>query len=156
MVTSLLNLSKVIIQLMKDGNGKRTFGLGPIVTMSFHPWDSNAKNKTQQDSPVPRMPCKQTPWQPTQWLEDLSREPSQHDEPPLPGPSPSSEPSEDVLTHKPEPEVAPTQSKEETFACPTTPCSIIIIDDTPVGSPRAPVPSSAHSHDDVCQELTDL
>ncbi|MBW0530348.1 hypothetical protein O181_070063 [Austropuccinia psidii MF-1] len=32
MVTSLLDLSKVIIQPVKDGNGKRTFKLGPIVT----------------------------------------------------------------------------------------------------------------------------
>ncbi|MBW0517070.1 hypothetical protein O181_056785 [Austropuccinia psidii MF-1] len=43
MVTSLLNWSKVIIRPMKDGNGKRTFVLGPIGTMSCHPWDSNAK-----------------------------------------------------------------------------------------------------------------
>ncbi|MBW0590566.1 hypothetical protein O181_130281 [Austropuccinia psidii MF-1] len=43
MVTSLLDLSKVIIWPMKDGNGKRTFKLGPIVTMSCHQWDSNAK-----------------------------------------------------------------------------------------------------------------
>ncbi|MBW0468902.1 hypothetical protein O181_008617 [Austropuccinia psidii MF-1] len=32
MVTSLLDQSKVIIQLMKDGNGERTFELGKIVT----------------------------------------------------------------------------------------------------------------------------
>ncbi|MBW0516762.1 hypothetical protein O181_056477 [Austropuccinia psidii MF-1] len=37
MVTSLLDQSKVIIRLMKDGNGKRRFELGPIVTMSCHP-----------------------------------------------------------------------------------------------------------------------
>ncbi|MBW0593413.1 hypothetical protein O181_133128, partial [Austropuccinia psidii MF-1] len=43
MVTSLLDLSKVIIRLMKDGHGKRKFELGPIVTMSCHQWDSNAK-----------------------------------------------------------------------------------------------------------------
>ncbi|MBW0556834.1 hypothetical protein O181_096549 [Austropuccinia psidii MF-1] len=36
MVTSPLNLSEVIIRPMKDGNGKRTFELGPIVTMSCH------------------------------------------------------------------------------------------------------------------------
>ncbi|MBW0484005.1 hypothetical protein O181_023720 [Austropuccinia psidii MF-1] len=48
MVTLLRDLSKVIIQPMKDGNGKRTFELGPIVSMSCHPWDSNAKNKTQE------------------------------------------------------------------------------------------------------------
>ncbi|MBW0545674.1 hypothetical protein O181_085389, partial [Austropuccinia psidii MF-1] len=43
MVTSLLDLSKVIMQPMKDGNGKRTFELGLIVIMSCHRWDSNAK-----------------------------------------------------------------------------------------------------------------
>ncbi|MBW0523954.1 hypothetical protein O181_063669 [Austropuccinia psidii MF-1] len=43
MVTSLLDWREVIIQLMKDGDVKRTFKLGPIVTISCHPWDSNAK-----------------------------------------------------------------------------------------------------------------
>ncbi|MBW0543862.1 hypothetical protein O181_083577 [Austropuccinia psidii MF-1] len=87
------------------------------------------------------MPCEQTLRQPTpglrgtQWLEDLFREPSQHDEPPVPGPSPSSEPPEDVPTCEPEPGVAPTQNMEEPFTCPTTPHSVIIIDDMPVGSP---------------------
>ncbi|MBW0566751.1 hypothetical protein O181_106466 [Austropuccinia psidii MF-1] len=66
MVTSLLDRSEVIIQPMKDGNGKRTFELGPIVTMSCHPWDSNTNvNPPQQYSPVPSLPCKQTPQQPT-------------------------------------------------------------------------------------------
>ncbi|MBW0511917.1 hypothetical protein O181_051632 [Austropuccinia psidii MF-1] len=65
--------------------------------------------------------CKQTPRQltpgpsGTQWLEDLFRQPSQPDEPPIPGPSPSSKPHEDILTCEPEPEVAPTQSMEEPF-----------------------------------------
>ncbi|MBW0571641.1 hypothetical protein O181_111356, partial [Austropuccinia psidii MF-1] len=83
MVTSLLDQSKVIIQPMKDGDGKRTFELGPIVTMSCHPWDSNTKlkqnqpNPPPQDSSVPSFPHKQTARQPTpgpsgtQWLEDL-------------------------------------------------------------------------------------
>ncbi|MBW0466228.1 hypothetical protein O181_005943 [Austropuccinia psidii MF-1] len=61
--------------------------------------------------------------------------PSQHKEPPIPGPSPSSKPPEDVPTLEPEPEVAPTQSIEELFACPATPRLIIIIDNTPFGSP---------------------
>ncbi|MBW0551042.1 hypothetical protein O181_090757 [Austropuccinia psidii MF-1] len=43
MVTSLLDLSEVIIQPMKDGDGKRTIELWPTVTMSCHQWDSNAK-----------------------------------------------------------------------------------------------------------------
>ncbi|MBW0530850.1 hypothetical protein O181_070565 [Austropuccinia psidii MF-1] len=42
-------------------------------------------------------------------------EPSQTKEPPIPGPSPSSQPPEDVTTRKPEPEVAPTQSMGEPF-----------------------------------------
>ncbi|MBW0547813.1 hypothetical protein O181_087528, partial [Austropuccinia psidii MF-1] len=60
MVTSLLNLSKVIIRPMKDGNGKRTFELGPIVTMSCPQWDSNTKNKTPQippDKTIPFLVC---------------------------------------------------------------------------------------------------
>ncbi|MBW0579137.1 hypothetical protein O181_118852, partial [Austropuccinia psidii MF-1] len=78
--------------------------------------------------------------------------PSQHHEPPIPGPSPSYKPPEDVPTHEPEPEVAPTQSMEEPFGksqlhffnssqlfltplCPATPCSVIIINNTPVRSP---------------------
>ncbi|MBW0560774.1 hypothetical protein O181_100489, partial [Austropuccinia psidii MF-1] len=126
MVTSLLDLIEVIIWPMKDGNGKRTFELGPIVTMSFHRWDSDTKNKTPrvtplQDSPVSSLPREQTPPQPTpgpsgtQWSEDLFREPSQTDEPPIPGLSPSSQPPEDKTTREPEPEVAPTQSTEEPF-----------------------------------------
>ncbi|MBW0506012.1 hypothetical protein O181_045727 [Austropuccinia psidii MF-1] len=126
----------------------------------------NTPNPAQKDSPFPCVPCKQTPWKPTpglsgtQWLEDLIREPSQYNEPPIPGPSQSSEsqlPShEDTSTCEPEPEVAPMQSMEDPFgklpffclfsifphpsfksssAHSTTPCSIIILDDTPVGSP---------------------
>ncbi|MBW0570192.1 hypothetical protein O181_109907 [Austropuccinia psidii MF-1] len=66
--------------------------------------EQNPPNPPQQDSPVPHMPREQTLRQPTpgpsgtRWLEDLSREPSQHDEPPIPAPSPSSEPPEDVPT----------------------------------------------------------
>ncbi|MBW0481757.1 hypothetical protein O181_021472 [Austropuccinia psidii MF-1] len=39
MVTSLLDQRKMIIWPMNDGDGKRTFKLGLIVTMSCHPWD---------------------------------------------------------------------------------------------------------------------
>ncbi|MBW0590241.1 hypothetical protein O181_129956, partial [Austropuccinia psidii MF-1] len=56
MVNSLLNLSKVIIRPMKDGNGERTFELGPIFTMSCHQWDSNAKNKNPQIPPDKTLP----------------------------------------------------------------------------------------------------
>ncbi|MBW0475555.1 hypothetical protein O181_015270 [Austropuccinia psidii MF-1] len=66
-------------------------------------------------------------------------EPSQHYDPPIPRPSQSSKSQvtshEDGLTHEPEPEVAPMQSTEEPFAHPATPCSVIIINDTPIGSP---------------------
>ncbi|MBW0475743.1 hypothetical protein O181_015458 [Austropuccinia psidii MF-1] len=153
MLTSLLDRNKVIIWPMKDGNGKRTFELGPIVTHGIQ---------------TPNLPCKQTPRQPTpgpsgtQWLEDLFCgkqpkfdlistfdsseltfppfvEPSQTNQPPIPGPSPSSEPYEDVLTCEPEPEVALTQSMEEPFACTTPPHSVIIIDNMPVGSPLIPI-----------------
>ncbi|MBW0588239.1 hypothetical protein O181_127954 [Austropuccinia psidii MF-1] len=92
-------------------------------------------------SPVPSLPHEQTPQQPspgpsgTQWSEELLREPSSTKEPPIPGPSPSSQPPEDNMTCEPEPEVAPTQSMEEPFARPATPHSTIIIDNTPVGSP---------------------
>ncbi|MBW0569803.1 hypothetical protein O181_109518, partial [Austropuccinia psidii MF-1] len=57
MVTSLLNLSEVIIRPMKDGDGERTFKLGLIITMACHQWDSNAK-----ESPGG-----------TQWSEELFR-----------------------------------------------------------------------------------
>ncbi|MBW0522838.1 hypothetical protein O181_062553 [Austropuccinia psidii MF-1] len=135
MVTSLLDLRKVIIWPMKDGNGERTFKLGPIVTMSCHQWDSNAKlsflsppyliylhaiiltffhyswSKTpQQDSPVCSLPRELTPQQPTPGLK-----PSRTKEPPISGLSPSSQPPEDNTTREPEPEVAPTQSTEEPF-----------------------------------------
>ncbi|MBW0579612.1 hypothetical protein O181_119327 [Austropuccinia psidii MF-1] len=104
------------------------------------------------------MPCEKTPQKPTpglsgtQWSKGLFCEPSQHDEPPIPGLSPSSQhdeppipglslssqPPEDIATCEPEPEVAPTQSMEEPFARPATPHLIIIIDNTPVGSPTPP------------------
>ncbi|MBW0583245.1 hypothetical protein O181_122960, partial [Austropuccinia psidii MF-1] len=54
---------------------------------------------------------------------------SAHDEPPIPGPSPSSKPPEDLPTREPDPEVALTQSTEESFARPGTPRSIIVIKD---------------------------
>ncbi|MBW0496222.1 hypothetical protein O181_035937 [Austropuccinia psidii MF-1] len=150
------------------------------------------------------MPCKQTLGQPTpdtsgtQWLEDLFQgkqppfpflistfasseltlppfvEPSQHDEPPIPGTSQASDsqlPShENNLTCEPEPEVAPTQSLEEPCACPSTPRSFIIINDTPIGTPTPwcppvasknpmvpslPASSSPHSSNEALQEFND-
>ncbi|MBW0556352.1 hypothetical protein O181_096067 [Austropuccinia psidii MF-1] len=89
--------------------------------MGFKRQKQNPSNTPQQDSPVPSFPCEQTPPQPTpgssgtQWSEELFREPSRTKEPPIPGPSPSSQPPEDITTREPEPEVAPTQSMEEPF-----------------------------------------
>ncbi|MBW0484133.1 hypothetical protein O181_023848 [Austropuccinia psidii MF-1] len=111
MITLLLNQSEVIIQPMKDGDGKRIFELVPIVTMSCHPWDSNAKQTPRQ--PTPGLSG-------TQWSEDLFHgkklpspfliltfassemtlppfvKHSQHNGPPIPGLSQSSEPHEDT------------------------------------------------------------
>ncbi|MBW0580005.1 hypothetical protein O181_119720, partial [Austropuccinia psidii MF-1] len=87
--------------------------------------EQNPPNPPRQYSPIPSLPCEQTPRQPTagpsgtQWSEELLPEP------PIPGLSPSSQPPEDDTTREPEPEVAPTQSTEEPFARPATPRSII-------------------------------
>ncbi|MBW0554288.1 hypothetical protein O181_094003 [Austropuccinia psidii MF-1] len=106
------------------------------------------------------MPCEQTPQQPTpgtsgtQWSEDLSHEPSQHNEPPLPGPSPPSKPPEDFPTCDPEPAVAPKQSTEDPLDPPSlTPPPFPCV--TPPSTPT-PVPSSPHSHNDACQEFANL
>ncbi|MBW0480188.1 hypothetical protein O181_019903 [Austropuccinia psidii MF-1] len=56
MVTSLLDHSEVILQPMKDGKGKRTFELGPIVTMSSHHWIKMPKTKPIK-SPTTRHFC---------------------------------------------------------------------------------------------------
>ncbi|MBW0538611.1 hypothetical protein O181_078326 [Austropuccinia psidii MF-1] len=138
-VASLLDWSKVIIRPMKDGNGKRTFELGPIVTISSHPWDSNAKNKTHLIPPDKTHPfnvCLASKPRSNPLLARVAPdEPSQHHQPPIPGPSPCSKPPEDIATHEPKPEVAPTKSMEELFARPATPRLVIIIDDMPVRSP---------------------
>ncbi|MBW0474490.1 hypothetical protein O181_014205 [Austropuccinia psidii MF-1] len=120
--------------------------------MGFKHQKQNPANSQRQETPVTHIPCDQTPRQltpgpsGTQWLEDLFHEPSQHDEPPIPGPSQSSKSQvrshENTLTREPEPEVALMQSTEEPFACPDTPHSVIIINDTAVGSPLHSYPSS--------------
>ncbi|MBW0529738.1 hypothetical protein O181_069453 [Austropuccinia psidii MF-1] len=203
MVTSILDWREMIIWPMKDGNGERTFNLGPIVTMGFkhqsnfyfsslthfssrnHTYlfplhiEPTQLNPPPQDYPFPSLPHKQTLWQPTpgpsgtQWLEDLFREPSQTDEPPIPGPSPSSKPHADVPTREPEPEVAPTQSMEEPFGKSqiflTFPLTISSMShSTPLchhhrqyacripPSTPTPVTSSPHSHNEAHQEFTDL
>ncbi|MBW0553988.1 hypothetical protein O181_093703 [Austropuccinia psidii MF-1] len=92
MVTSLPHRREVIIRPMKDGDGKRRFELGPMVTMSCHQWNSNTKtdffpllieqntpNTPQQDSPVHSLPREQALRQPTPgtsgtgWSEELFR-----------------------------------------------------------------------------------
>ncbi|MBW0561884.1 hypothetical protein O181_101599 [Austropuccinia psidii MF-1] len=118
---------------------------------------------------MPNLPCEQTLPKPTpgpsatQWVEDFIRrnkpkitllistsdsseltippfvEPSKPNEPPIPSLSQPSEPHEDTLTCEPEPEVAPTQSMEEPFACPSTPASVIIISNRPIRSPLPPL-----------------
>ncbi|MBW0547670.1 hypothetical protein O181_087385 [Austropuccinia psidii MF-1] len=119
MVTSLLHRSEVIIRSMKDGNGKRTFELGSIVTMSCHPWDSKAKNPPNMIShlflaqvlPLNHLRTLKFVSQNQRWLQHnpwRNRLVSPKFSSPLLSPSP---------------------------ACPATPRSIIIIDDTPVGSP---------------------
>ncbi|MBW0497493.1 hypothetical protein O181_037208 [Austropuccinia psidii MF-1] len=93
--------------------------------MGFKCQKQNPPNLLQQDTCLPHIPRKQTVLQPTpgpigtQWLEDLFCKPSQHNEPPIPGPSQSSKSQvplhEDALTCEPEPEVSPTQSTKEPF-----------------------------------------
>ncbi|MBW0491943.1 hypothetical protein O181_031658 [Austropuccinia psidii MF-1] len=83
--------------------------------------EQNPPNPPQKDSPIPSLPRKQTLWQPTpgpsgtQWSEKFFRELSRTKEPPIPAPSLSSKPPEEVLTCEPEPEVAPKESTEERF-----------------------------------------
>ncbi|MBW0482182.1 hypothetical protein O181_021897 [Austropuccinia psidii MF-1] len=115
--------------------------------MEFKFQKPNPPNPPQQDT------HKQTPQQPTpgpsgiQWSEDLSRKPSQQDEPPISGPSPSSKPPEDIPTREQEPEVVPMQSTEEPFAHPATPCSVIFIDNTPIQTPPSPTPPPSQCQD---------
>ncbi|MBW0480189.1 hypothetical protein O181_019904 [Austropuccinia psidii MF-1] len=155
MVTSLLDHSEVIIQPMQDGKGKRTFELGPIVTMSSHPWDSNAKvkqnpsNPPQQDTPIPRMPRKQTP----QKLTPGPVAPNGQRTYPVNPPDTMRNlfqarvhPLNHIRTFQlyfsffPVPNFpSPLLGPSPTY--PTTPHLVIIIDDMPVGSPHPP-PSS--------------
>ncbi|MBW0525178.1 hypothetical protein O181_064893 [Austropuccinia psidii MF-1] len=99
---------------MKDGNGERTFELGLILTMGFKRQKQNPLNPPDKTQPF-NVCLQANPVATHSWSEDLFREPSQHNEPPIPGLSPSSKPPEDVATCEAEPEVAPTQSMEEPF-----------------------------------------
>ncbi|MBW0472942.1 hypothetical protein O181_012657 [Austropuccinia psidii MF-1] len=171
MVTSLRHQSKVIIQLMKDGDGKRTFELGPIVTISCHPWDSNAKDLFHGKEAT--FPLLISTFDSSELTLSPFVEPSHPNEPPIPGPSQSSKSHEDVPTCEPEPEVAPKQSLEQPFACPTTPRLVIIINNMPTGSlssppssptpppsppiaPKNPTAYSPHSHNEALKEFTNL
>ncbi|MBW0554184.1 hypothetical protein O181_093899 [Austropuccinia psidii MF-1] len=168
MVTSLLDRTEVIICPMKDGDGKRKFELGPIITMGFEckikfsfsslthfsscnhtdffplHIEQNQPNPPGQDSPVPSLPHKKTSGPSgTQWFEDSFCEPSGPNEPPFPGLSPSSEPHEDVPACEPEPEVALIKSMEEPFEIP------------PIAA-KNPNASSPHSHNEPLKEFTDF
>ncbi|MBW0476571.1 hypothetical protein O181_016286 [Austropuccinia psidii MF-1] len=154
MVTSLLDQRKAIIWPMKNGHGERTFKLGLIIIMPCHPWDSNSKNKTHQiplDNTLPFPIClesklcgNQIQAQVAPHVRELTLppflEPSQHNEPPIPGPSevPASKVplTENDSTCEPEPEVALMHSMEDPFAFPATPHSFIIIENLPVGPPQ--------------------
>ncbi|MBW0575163.1 hypothetical protein O181_114878, partial [Austropuccinia psidii MF-1] len=86
-----------------------------LITVGIQMTQTKPPKPPRQDSPVPSLPCKQTPWQPTpgasgtRWSEELFREP------PIPGLSTSSKPPGDDPTREPEPEVAPMPSMEEPF-----------------------------------------
>ncbi|MBW0592401.1 hypothetical protein O181_132116 [Austropuccinia psidii MF-1] len=135
MVTSLLDRSEVIIRPIKDGDGETTFELGLIVTNGI---------QTPKTKP-PKLQARVAPDGLRNYSAVSSQKPSRTKEPPIPGPSPSSKPPEDVPTHEPKPEVAHMQSTEEPYACPATPRSIIIIDDTPVRSPHPSTPTPVPS-----------
>ncbi|MBW0491116.1 hypothetical protein O181_030831 [Austropuccinia psidii MF-1] len=110
--------------------------------MSCHAWDSKTENQTHQipcNKTLLFLVCLVSKPHGTQWLEDLFHgkqatfplqistfnsseltpppfvEPCHPNKPPIPGPSKSSKPHEDIPTCAPEPEVALTQSLEEPF-----------------------------------------
>ncbi|MBW0533288.1 hypothetical protein O181_073003 [Austropuccinia psidii MF-1] len=179
MVTSLLDRSKVIIRPMKDGDGKRTFELGPIVTI-IKPTES-----PQQDSPVQRIPCKQTPRQPTPGPRTYSANPPNtmshlflaqvHHLNHLRTLQLMSQ-SQRWLQHSPWRKhllvpLLPAQSSSLTIHPLDPPLPLLLSPtpppSTPVPSPSTPtpdlptafsplVPSSSHSYDDAHQEFTNL
>ncbi|MBW0501496.1 hypothetical protein O181_041211 [Austropuccinia psidii MF-1] len=108
MVTSLLDWSKVVIRPMKDGNGKRTFEVGLIITHGI----KTPKTKPSK-SPATRL------LRSFELALPPSVEPSQYNETPISGTSQSSKSQvqshEDTMTHEPEPEMALMQSTEDPF-----------------------------------------
>ncbi|MBW0526465.1 hypothetical protein O181_066180 [Austropuccinia psidii MF-1] len=185
MVTSLLDWSEVIIWPMKRGNGERKLELGLIVTMSCHPWDSNAKNKPTK-SPATRDPGSFELTLPPNTMSHLLQarvHPPNH----LRMFQPVRLNLRCLNTiiggtfcllifffycfpvpNFPSPLLQPSP------ACPATPCLFIIIDDTPIGSPppstptvvpateippiapKNSTPSSPHSHNGAHQEFINL
>ncbi|MBW0533793.1 hypothetical protein O181_073508 [Austropuccinia psidii MF-1] len=156
--------------------------------MGFKCQKQNPPNPPKKDSPVPCMPCKQTPCQPTpgpsgtQWSEDLSRNPPStmrylflarvH---PLNHLRTFPLVSQSLRWLQRKPQRNLLVSHHFSFftpinfslpllqappARPTTPRSVIIINDTPIQSPppstTTPVPSSPHSHNGACHKYTDL
>ncbi|MBW0482894.1 hypothetical protein O181_022609 [Austropuccinia psidii MF-1] len=176
MVTLLLNQSKVIIQPMKDGNGKRTFELGPIVTMSGSPCDSNAKNKPHQ------IPHNKTHLFLVCLASKLRGNPRQAQVAPN-GRRTYSESPPNTMSHIFQAQVNPLNQMRtlrlvglsllwlqhhpwrKLFACAATPPYVIIINGMCVGSPppstptaeippsssESPTTSSPHSHKEACQ-----
>ncbi|MBW0494300.1 hypothetical protein O181_034015 [Austropuccinia psidii MF-1] len=81
-----------------------------LITHGIQMLRHNPSNPLREDTPVPHMPHKKTLWKLTPVLK-----PSQHNEPPIPGPSQSSESHEKTLACEPEHEVALMQSMEDPF-----------------------------------------
>ncbi|MBW0554286.1 hypothetical protein O181_094001 [Austropuccinia psidii MF-1] len=111
MVTSLLHRSEVIFRPMKDGDGKRTFELGPIVTNGIQ----MPKTKPTESPPT-----------------RLSQ-PSQTKEPPIPGPSPSSKPPEVAPTQSTEEPSARPATPRSILIIDNTPIRFLV--PSPVQSP---------------------
>ncbi|MBW0494826.1 hypothetical protein O181_034541 [Austropuccinia psidii MF-1] len=156
MVTSLIERRAVIIWPMKDDNGERTFKLGPIITMSCQPWDSNAKNKTHQMSPYKTLPflfclASKTRGNPLQ-AQVAPNGPRNY---PMNHPEPKSHlflP----LVHPPNHLRWLQRNPRRNLLIP--PSSSLTPPPSPPLQPRFPPlgQSPSHSHNDSCQEFTDL
>ncbi|MBW0475075.1 hypothetical protein O181_014790 [Austropuccinia psidii MF-1] len=83
-------------------------------------------------------------------------EPSQTNEPPIPGPSPSAKPHEDTLTSHPTPPHSVIIINNTPIGSPPSPCVPSPSTPTLVPSPENPTASSPHSHNEAHQEFTHL
>ncbi|MBW0519909.1 hypothetical protein O181_059624 [Austropuccinia psidii MF-1] len=87
--------------------------------------------------------------------------PSQPDDPPIPGPSPSSEPHEDISTCEPEPELLvlhPLHNHHQQYARQIPPCvppPSTPTQEIPPIAPKNPTANSLNSNNEACQEFTD-